>query len=763
MKANLATLNILSLHRNTLATAIKNIKMAANISLLSLGAMNSAQANPTGGAVAAGNATIASHGATLDINQSSQRAIINWQSFSVGQGEKVNFNQPNSSSATLNRVVGNDPSTILGQINANGNVTLVNQNGIMISKTAEVNVGSLVATTANITNNDFMAAKMNFTEFGANPQARVINNGQITVQQGGLVALMAPGVENNGVINAHLGKVVLASGDGFTLDLYGDQLINLTVNPQQLSQFTDASGQPLSHYVSNTGEIIADGGNVTITAATGKSIIDSLINVQGTIQAQTVENHNGVITLLGDESTLVNVSGVLDASGKATGTSGGTVDIRGAQVTLADGAQINVSGNVNGGTALIGGDYQGSGNGLNATDTVVSSNASINADSLSTGNGGKVIVWAEDHTEFDGTITARGGQQSGNGGLVKVSGKNTLSFNGNVDASAKHGSAGTLLLDPGNLTIVDQNVTMPNASLPGSGSLTNNSTTQDDFISVQRIDQLLQTGTNVNLQANNNLTVNALIDGRGGFTGAGLSLTAGSNIDINNSIYTNGGGLSFTAGSNVNINNSIYTNGGSLSNTAGSNVNINNSIYTNGGSLSNTAGSSVNIHNSIYTNNGSITAITRANGSIFLSPSIFLNAGSGLISLFSAQSIYGNYSQLISTGPPKKIRLAYGNHTQTTTDSPLTSIDISSINPTGNPSNIANYSNSSISNYSNLFGNSFSYKKQLIDKDSGAIPLNKIESYIILGESIPRVADLGLFSPETGAVKTILDDLLQVK
>jgi filamentous hemagglutinin family protein len=535
-------------HLKTLPAVIKRLLMAEAVGAMVLGWASLAQANPTGGEVAAGTAEIVQQGARMDINQASQRAVINWQSFNIDKGEHVNFNQPGRDAATLNRVVGNDPSAILGRMTANGNIYLVNQNGIMVGKDAEINVGSLTASTANISNQDFMAGRMNFAEPG-NPDARIVNHGNITVQQGGLVALVAPGVENHGTINARLGKIALASGDAFTLDLYGDQLINLTVTKEQLAQISSAEGKPLSHYVSNTGEIIADGGMVTILAGTGKAIVDSLINLKGHVQAQTVENRNGVITLLGDDNTQVNVAGTLDASGQTVQARGGRVEVRGGEVQLAEGSRIDVSGNGQGGTVLIGGDFQGSGEGVRARTTTVERNAVIEADSHNAGDGGRVIVWADDHTQFDGTISARGGSESGDGGLVEVSGKQTLHYDGEVDASAKYGKAGELLLDPGDLVVkemtAEENKTA--AKPDTSGSVT--TTTMDAAVNVQKVNYLLQNGTSVSLKAGNDLTVESKIDGRAtdGVAGAGLSLTAGRHANIKADVLTNNGKITVKA------------------------------------------------------------------------------------------------------------------------------------------------------------------------------------------------------------------------
>ncbi|EIC28953.1 MULTISPECIES: filamentous hemagglutinin N-terminal domain-containing protein [Methylomicrobium] len=531
----------------TLPAAIRKRLIAEAVALAAFSFIPVAHANPTGGQVAAGNAAIVEQGARMDINQSSQRAVINWQSFSIDTHEHVNFNQPGRDAATLNRVVGNDPSAILGRMTANGNVYLINQNGIMVGKDAQINVGSLTASTANISNEDFMAGNLHFAEPG-NPEARIVNFGNITAQQGGLVALVAPGVENHGVINARLGKVALASGDAFTLDLYGDRLIQLTVSKEQLDHIPNAEGHPLSHYVSNTGEITADGGIVTIMAGTGKAIIDSLINLQGHVQAQSIENKNGVISLLGDDGTRIDVAGTLDASGRSAQNDGGKVEIRGREVNLQAGSRIDVSGDRQGGTALIGGDYQGSGDGVRALLTTVERSAAINADSKTAGDGGKVIVWADDRTVYDGSISTRGGSASGNGGLVEVSGKNTLHFDGEVDASAKNGSAGELLLDPGNLTIASKTQMQSTTLLPNTGTYSSPSSA-DNVISSEKVNYLLQTGTSVSLKTSNDLTVASQIDGRAtnGVAGASFSLSAGNNININDNILTNNGDIFINA------------------------------------------------------------------------------------------------------------------------------------------------------------------------------------------------------------------------
>src|SRR5947209_6914651 len=272
-----------------------------------------AQTLPTGSSVTAGSATInAPKPGTLNINQSSARAILSWDSFSVGRGGTVNFNQPSAASATLNRVTGATPSTIAGQINAPGTVLLVNPNGIAITKSGVVNVGSFAASTLDIKNDDFMAGRYKFTGNGSS--AGVTNKGRINVSDGGFAALLGGRVANDGVISARLGKVGLASGELVTLDLSGDGFLSVAVPSNQLGNLRDGDGKPL---ISNKGKIRADGGTVVLSAATATNILRDAVNVPGSIRANSVGGQNGHIVIGGGAGGRVSVTGRLAARGKA--------------------------------------------------------------------------------------------------------------------------------------------------------------------------------------------------------------------------------------------------------------------------------------------------------------------------------------------------------------------------------------------------------------------------------------------------------------
>jgi filamentous hemagglutinin family protein len=283
---------------------------------------------PTGGAVSAGTATIAATPGNTTINQSSQNVAINWQSFGIAAGEAVKFVQPSSSSIALNRVLGSDASSILGSLSANGKVFLVNPNGILFGKGAQVNVAGLVASTLNISDADFMAGRYKFSGGGS---GSIVNQGSINAD-GGYVALLGAKVNNEGVISASLGTVALVGGNAVTLDVAGDGLLNVTVDQGAVDAL-----------VSNGGLIRANGGQVLMSASAAGNLLRTVVNNTGVIEAQTLENRNGTIRLLGDmQSGTVNVGGTLDASAP-NGGNGGFIDTSAAHVKILDGARITTA------------------------------------------------------------------------------------------------------------------------------------------------------------------------------------------------------------------------------------------------------------------------------------------------------------------------------------------------------------------------------------------------------------------------------------
>ena len=298
----------------------------ASLSAIIVLAVGPAQAAPKNGTVVGGSATISSTSNTTTIEQTSQNATLDWQSFNIGTGESVIFVQPNSSSVALNRVLGPDPSSILGKLSANGKVFLINPNGILFGTGAEVNVGGLVASTRNITDGDFMSGNYRFNGTG---DGSVVNQGTLNAQGGGYIALLGASVSNQGVITAKLGTVALASGEALTLDVAGDGLLNVAVNAGAVHSL-----------VQNGGLIQADGGEVLLTARAAGNLLTSAVNNSGVIQAQTIESHDGVIRLVGDmQNGTVNVAGTLDASAPSGGN-GGSIETSAAHVVISPTATV---------------------------------------------------------------------------------------------------------------------------------------------------------------------------------------------------------------------------------------------------------------------------------------------------------------------------------------------------------------------------------------------------------------------------------------
>lgn len=647
--------------------------------LMSMGLISATvQAAPEGGVVRAGTAHISGGGALTRIEQASQRAVIDWRNFGIGAAERVQFVQPSAQAATLNRVTGEQASVILGRLDANGQVLLINPHGIVFGRGAQVNVGSLIASTSNISNTDFMAGRLAFTQPGR-PGAGIFNAGAITAAEGGLVALVAPHVRNDGLIQARLGKVALGAADTFTIDLYGDTLVNLALSDTHLGQLRDTDGRAVSSLITQTGQIDAAGGQVVlVTAATAKNVLDNLINMSGTIRADAAVQEGGRILLLG-EGGRVEVSGTLSAQGET----GGQISILGEKVNLVSGAGLDASGKGSGGVIHVGGAWQGGGDTYRAQQTTVETGVLLQASAVERGNGGEVVVWSDGHTAFGGMIEARGGALGGDGGRMEVSGKATLDFTGSADAAAPHGGAGSLLLDPAYL-----NIGLSEASL---------------------ISRVLRTGTSTTLAADIDINVNALIDGRGRYAGGGLTMSAGNNININDFVLTNNGAINMFAGAgtlniapgkavfagtapisvsaggtlrtgplltsgalsltstgggvmidfpidgatglvtinaatDVDIEQPVLNmrSGNAFNVTAGRDVNVNAQVDGRGGvaggAVNLTAGRNLQVNNFIVTNNGAIS-LTAQNGTLSMAADKGLFAGNGPISVVSGETL----------------------------------------------------------------------------------------------------------------------------
>ncbi|MCX5865086.1 MAG: filamentous hemagglutinin N-terminal domain-containing protein [Deltaproteobacteria bacterium] len=452
--------------RRTLSRLAPNFPYRRGLLALALLLPATALAGPTGGQVTAGSATITRpNGVTTLITQQTPKAVIDWQNFSIAQQEMVRFLQPDAGSIALNRVLGNDPSQIFGSLLANGQVFLVNPAGVLFGPTSQVSVQGLLATTHDIANPDFMAGRYSFARTNNGlPEAQVVNQGNLQAKDHGYIVLAGDYAANSGVIQARLGKVALASGNRFTLDLDGDQLIGLAVDEASLAKQAG---------VENFGSIAADGGQVLMTARVANDLATTVVNNTGLVQARSIEEQNGEIILHGGSTGIVANSGTLDASGRNNGESGGSVRMLGEKVGLFDKAVVDVSGANGGGTVLIGGDYQGKNPKIqNAQATFLEKDAGIKADATRNGDGGTVILWSDNVTRAYGSISAQGGQSGGDGGFVEVSGKRYLDYHAHTDTSSPTGRTGTLLLDPASIVIT---------AGTGDGSIMGVATATTDF------------------------------------------------------------------------------------------------------------------------------------------------------------------------------------------------------------------------------------------------------------------------------------------
>lgn len=525
-----------------------------------------AHAQPSNPQIVTGGITVTQPSATSTlVTQTGEKGIINWKGgMDVNGGESLQFAVPGANSITLNRIANGKPTNIDGSLTSNGRVVIVNGSGTFFGAGSQVNVGSLVATTADIANGDFIDGKMNFTKASPNDHASIVNKGTITAAEGGLVALVAPAVRNDGVIEAKLGKVQLASGKSFSaVDLYGDGLYSFKINDNATAKGRDDQGKDMNSAVENRGTIRATGGTVLLTANAAKSVVDTAINTSGIIEASSASvDKTGAIVLDGGEGA-VKVSNKLSAAGSQIGAKGGDVQITGGTIQLAS-ATIDATGAAGGGHVVIGGGAQGKGPIPHATNVGVDATSVIDVSATSQGKGGNVTVWSDKRTDFAGTIRGKGVKNAG--GAAEVSSQGTLNFTGLADLGGT--TNGTLLLDP-----TDINIGIAEAA---SYSAT------------------LATGTNVTVATgstgpgNGDITLNAPITWFG--TGD-LTLNAFRNVTLNSGITSIGGATTIVAGKDIALNGAtlgglanavtlkgvdISLNGSSLISTLG-NITINNS------------------------------------------------------------------------------------------------------------------------------------------------------------------------------------------
>ncbi|MBA14898.1 MAG: hypothetical protein CMN73_00875, partial [Sphingomonas sp.] len=465
-----------------------------------------AQSLPAGGTVVRGSAEISASGNAMTITQNSDRAIINWQDFSIARDGSVDVRAPDANSVLLNRVTGDATSVIAGRLSANGQVYLVNPNGIFITETGSVKAGGFVASTLDIGDDAFMqGGALSFAGTGGS----VVNAGEISIVRGGYAALMGGEVDNRGLILAPYGKVAMAGGDRATLDFGGDGFLQVA-----LSEGSSAS-------LTNSGSISARGGAVILSGGQAREAARNTVNLDE-VDAATSVTRSGSSVVLG---------------GSISATDGGRVTVTGSDIVL-ESATIDVSGAAGGGAVRIGGDWHGEGTLSRAMTVSVDAASTIRANAIEHGDGGDVVLWSDGRTDFAGTISARGAG-SGNGGDAEVSSKGVLDYRGATDL---RGTAfGTLLLDPRNITI---------STDADSGAAGFTANADDSVINVNTLMNALKTA-NITVSTGatgtqaGNITVAAPITWS---TNARLTLQAAGDIDINGAITAHAGTLDIKAG-----------------------------------------------------------------------------------------------------------------------------------------------------------------------------------------------------------------------
>ena len=430
-------------------------------SCLSMFAAGAARAQPVGGTVTLGSATITNHGAnSTTIDQTTGKLIINWDSFDIAAGGRVQFRQPNASAIALNRIMGADPTSIYGSLLANGQVWIVNGNGVLFGQGSRIAVGGLIATTSDIADGDFASGNYSFS---GGTGATVTNQGTIRTGRRGYAVLSGSGASNQGLIAANTGTVVIGGASAFTVDFQGDGLLSYAITAAPVTATSGQTG------ASNSGTI--QGGRVVMTARAAADVQDAVVNNTGMISASSARLQNGEVILDGGDGD-VSVSGTIDSKGTDRGTSGGSVTITGNNITVADNTQIDVSGRNGGGSVRIGGDLNGGGTVPHAASVTVGT-ATIKADATHSGDGGTVVVWSDGTTDFSGIVSAKGGSSGGNGGTVETAGQSLhVTSTASVDTSALTGTTGNWLLGSSAFDISDAGATLPEDQDPGqSGTI----------------------------------------------------------------------------------------------------------------------------------------------------------------------------------------------------------------------------------------------------------------------------------------------------
>jgi filamentous hemagglutinin family protein len=477
---------------------------------------------PSGLNIVAGQAQLAVQGAQMTV-RNTPGAILNWQRFDIGAAAGVHFDQANAASKVLNRVVGNDPSQILGRLSSNGQVWLLNPHGVLFGHGARVDVASLVAGSMRMLDSDFLAGRYRLSA----PEAlagSVVNQGLLTSRFGGQILLVGGSeVRNEGSINAPGGHAGLVAGR--SVELVDTGLPNLAVKvtvPDHKAEVT------------NLGRLATPGGRIDIYAG--------IVNQKGLVEAQSLSvGERGEIVLQASDTLMLHAGSRTDASGQGSAR-GGRIDISAPQIGLVGDAQVDASGATGGGIRIGGGLRGQEADIAHARALFMGAQARVNADGRD-GDGGRIVLWSDSVTRGHGQLSARGGLL-GQGGFIEVSSKGVLDWGGSADlrvADLNPARYGTLLLDPEFIVIQQSS---PSLDGVGTGDLASPNLLFGAFpgatsvITAGALNTQLASA-NVVLQANLDITVGATTTPISGTRA--LTLQAGRDIIVNGAITANSG------------------------------------------------------------------------------------------------------------------------------------------------------------------------------------------------------------------------------
>jgi filamentous hemagglutinin family protein len=455
------------------------------------------QAHAVGtGTIADGTGNISKNGSTTNVNQTSDKLIVNWDNMDVAKSETLNFNQKNANAAVLNRVNSADPTSILGTLNANGRVFIVNPNGVMIGSGAMVNVGSLVASSLNISDDDFKAGRLNFKGGG---KGGVTNEGTIRATES--VGLIGPQVTNNGQIVAG-NNAVLAAGDEISLN-FADSNLQAKISKESLEAL-----------VQNKGFIRTENGDIVMTAWARKDIARAVINNSGVLDANTLSGNGGNIKLESLGGGTVSVGGRAKAAGAVSISGARLVQNEDSVITAqdvsftADDGGVTLSGNttangsvsVSGKNVSLDGRISAGGLNINATQLAATTDRASSRARSTSFKGGRFDLTrgnnAFDYTNlnvdsadiaFNGDSTVFGSvnhnlrlRSDGNLGM------SALRVGGNLEASAGKDLSFNGLVSGGDIKLSGKSV----RALPGSSNLDtsgNVTVTADEDVSLQDV------------------------------------------------------------------------------------------------------------------------------------------------------------------------------------------------------------------------------------------------------------------------------------